>query len=172
MMGAGKTTVGRLLASELDYRFVDTDEVIEQTAKTTINQIFAEQGEASFRQLETQVLSQLSAYTRLVVATGGGMVLKRQNWSYLHHGVVVWLDVSAEQLQARLQGDTSRPLLNSDNLRNKLETLLAQRQHLYAQADVRVTVSPEEPPTAISNRTLAQLSQVVTPETAPPPRHD
>lgn len=171
-MGAGKTTVGRLLASELDYRFVDTDEVIEQTAKTTINQFFAEQGEASFRQLETQVLSQLSAYTRLVIATGGGMILKRQNWSYLHHGVVVWLDVSANQLQTRLQGDTSRPLLDSDNLRNKLETLLAQRQHLYAQADVQVTVTPEETPTEIASRTLAELSQVVTPKTAPPPRHD
>ncbi|MDJ0703170.1 MAG: shikimate kinase, partial [Leptolyngbyaceae cyanobacterium MO_188.B28] len=124
------------------------------------------------RQLETQVLSQLSAYTRLVIATGGGMILKRQNWSYLHYGIVVWLDVSADQLQARLEGDTSRPLLDSNNLRSKLETLLAQRRHLYAQADVRMTVTPEETPTAIAIRTLAELSQVVTPETAPTPRHD
>ena len=167
-----KTTVGGLLASELDYRFWDTDELIEQMAKTTINQIFAEQGEAVFRQLETQVLSELSAYTRLVVATGGGIVLKRQNWSHLHHGIVVWLDVSADQLQARLQGDTSRPLLDTDNLGAKLETLLEQRQHLYAQADLRVTVAPEETPIAIANRILTELSQVIKSDSAPPPVHD
>lgn len=172
MMGVGKTTVGRLLASQLDYRFLDTDELIEQTAKKTISQIFADQGEAFFRQLETQVLSEVYAYTRLVVATGGGIVLQRQNWGYLHHGIVVWLDAPIDQLRIRLQGDTSRPLLDPDNLGSKLETLLEQRQRLYAQADMRVTVAPEETPMAIANRTLAELSQVVKPETAPPSTPD
>ena len=79
MMGAGKTTVGGLLASELGYGFCDTDALIEQIAGKTINEIFAEDGEETFRQLETQVLSELSAYQQLIVATGGGIVLKPQN---------------------------------------------------------------------------------------------
>jgi shikimate kinase (EC 2.7.1.71) len=91
MMGAGKTTVGRILAKKLKYHFFDTDAVIAQVANQSIADIFAEQGEEAFRELETQVLGQLSAYTNLIVATGGGIILRLTNWSYLHHGIVVWL---------------------------------------------------------------------------------
>ncbi len=164
MMGAGKTTVGKLLAAELGYRFFDTDVVIEQLAGQSISEIFAESGEPEFRQLESQVLAELSAYTRMTIATGGGIVLKRENWSYLRHGIIVWLDVPVEQLQTRLEADTTRPLLQDTDLATKLRTLLAQRRALYAQADVHVIPKGNETPEQVAAQTFAQIQQVLKPQ--------
>ena len=138
MMGAGKTTVGRKLAHRIGYRFLDTDMLIEQSAKRSISEIFASDGEAAFRDLESQVLSQVSAYTSLVVATGGGAIMRPMNWSYLRHGVVIWLDVPNPVLVARLLDDTQRPLLQEGDLRDKLDSLLQDRGKLYAQADIHL----------------------------------
>lgn len=162
MMGAGKTTVGRLLAAQMKYGFVDTDVVIEKIAKVeSISQLFAEKGEATFRQLESQVLAQVCAYTNLVIATGGGIVLRRENWSYLHHGLVVWLDIPVERLHARLASDTTRPLLQDVDPLEKLQTLLQQRYSLYAQADLRLTVSGEETPEQIATHLLEKIPTVL-----------
>lgn len=162
MMGAGKTTVGRLLAAQMKYGFVDTDVVIEKIAKVeSISQLFAEKGEATFRQLESQVLAQVCAYTNLVIATGGGIVLRRENWSYLHHGLVVWLDVPVEQLHARLASDTTRPLLQDADPLGKLQTIWQQRHSLYAQADLRLTVSGEETPDQIATHLLEKIPTVL-----------
>ncbi|NER06556.1 MAG: shikimate kinase, partial [Okeania sp. SIO3C4] len=98
MMGAGKTTVGELLAKDLGYRFLDMDSLISQVAGKSINEIFADRGEAGFRQLETNVLAEVSSYKNLTIATGGGIVINPFNWSYLQHGIVVWLDVPIEVL--------------------------------------------------------------------------
>ncbi len=138
MMGAGKTTIGKKLANRLRYRFLDTDALIEKTAGQPISQIFAQSGEAVFRQLESAVLAQTSAYTQLVVATGGGIITQPMNWSHLRHGIVIWLDVPIPVLVARLSGDTSRPLLQAVDLTAKLETLLEERGDRYAQADIRI----------------------------------
>jgi shikimate kinase len=167
MMGSGKTTVGRLLAKELGYQFFDTDAVIEQSQQKSINDIFAEAGEAAFRDLETEVLAQLSARVRLAIATGGGIVLKRKNWSYLRHGLVVWLDAPVELLQARLQNDATRPLLKEADLSAKLQSLLEQRQALYAQADLRITLEPGETPEHIAARVIAAIPTVLSPEPTP-----
>lgn len=161
MMGVGKTTVGRLLASELGYGFVDTDEVITASAKKSINQIFAQEGETEFRQLESDVLSQVSAYTKLTVATGGGIILKRKNWSYLHHGLIVWLDASPELLYNRLKEDTTRPLLQDSNPLLKLTNISKERESLYALADLRITLQERETPEEIANRVLAQIPSVL-----------
>ncbi|MGB7085641.1 MAG: shikimate kinase [Phormidesmis sp.] len=138
MMGAGKTTIGRKLANRLGYRFLDTDALIEQTTGQPITELFASEGEAVFRQLESQVLADVSAHTRLVVATGGGVVTQPMNWSYLRHGVVIWLDVPVPVLVSRLSGDSSRPLLANTDLSSKLESLMANREAQYAQADLRI----------------------------------
>ncbi|MCX7595695.1 MAG: shikimate kinase [Fischerella sp.] len=168
MMGSGKTTLGRLLAPQLGYGFVDTDNLLEKAAGKTINQVFAEEGEAAFRQLESQVLAEVCAFTKLVVATGGGIVLRRENWSYLHHGLVVWLDVPVEILYNRLVDDTTRPLLQDIDPEEKLRSLLKQRQPLYAQADLRITVSEGETPEQITTRVLEAIPSVLKQPVSPP----
>ncbi|MCU0547326.1 MAG: shikimate kinase [Oscillatoriaceae cyanobacterium Prado104] len=161
MMGAGKTTVGKILAAELNYHFFDTDEVIVRAAGKSIADIFASEGEEAFRQLETQVLGQLSAYKNLSVATGGGIVVRPINWSYLHHGIVMWLDVPVDQLRDRLRADTERPLLQEGDLRLKLQTLLDDRERFYSQADVRVCIDGEESPEAVAARAIEEIQKVL-----------
>lgn len=164
MMGSGKSTVGKVLADRLGYRFFDTDTVIEQASEQSISEIFASLGEASFRELETQVLAELSAYGRLVIATGGGIVLQQTNWSYLRHGLVIWLNVPVEQLYHRLKGDTVRPLLQADDPEEKLRSILEHRQSLYAQADLCITVEEGETPEQLCTRILEQVPSVLKPE--------
>src|SRR5207237_4286807 len=137
--GVGKTTVGRLLAQQLGYGFVDTDNVIVQSAGKSINEIFADEGEVAFRQLESDVLAQVCAFTKLTIATGGGIVLRRENWGYLHHGLIVWLDAPVEIIYRRLAEDTTRPLLQDADPKGKLRSLLEQRTPLYSQADLHIT---------------------------------
>jgi shikimate kinase len=157
MMGVGKTTIGKLLAQTLNYRFFDTDVLISKITQQSINEIFNSAGEPAFREIESQVLAELSAYTYLVVATGGGIILKRENWSYLHHGMIVWLDVPVDLLMLRLQHDTTRPLLRDPDPAGKLQSLLNQRQSLYAQADVRISVSAGETPEQVATRVLEEI---------------
>ncbi|AHJ31584.1 Shikimate kinase I [Nodularia spumigena CCY9414] len=164
MMGAGKTTVGQLLAKHLGYGFLDTDSVITQSAGRSINQLFAEEGEAAFRQLESDVLAQVCAYTRLTIATGGGIILRTENWSYLHHGLVVWLDVPVELLYTRLAEDTTRPLLQDADPQGKLRSLLEQRTPLYSQADLKITVREEQTPEDIANRVIEAIPSVLKPQ--------
>lgn len=161
MMGAGKTTVGRELAKQLSYGFVDADNVIEQATKQSINQLFASVGEAGFRQIESDVLAQICAFTKLVISTGGGVILQQKNWSYLRHGLIVWLDVPVELLYTRLSEDTTRPLLQDVDLKEKLRSLLEQRQALYNQADVRISVLEGETPSQIATRVLQAIPTVL-----------
>lgn len=161
MMGAGKSTVGRVVADALGYQFFDTDIVIEQLAGQSIANLFSDMGEAGFRELESRVLAELSTYTRLVVATGGGIIVRRENWGYLRHGVVAWLDVPLEQIQQRLQADTARPLLQGDSLESRLQSLMAQRRSLYAQADVHVGYVDGDTPAQVAERVLQQVAQVL-----------
>jgi shikimate kinase len=167
MMGAGKSTVGKILAERLNYHFFDTDTVIEQASGQAITEIFASLGETAFRELETQVLAELSAYTKLVVATGGGIVLQRKNWSHLRQGLIVWLNVPLEQLYDRLRGDTVRPLLQGEKPEEKLRLILEQRQALYSQADLCITPRPEESPEQLATRILQQIPAILKPEPIP-----
>lgn len=149
MMGSGKTTVGKLLAEKLQYRFLDTDSLIENVTNKTINQIFAEEGETYFRELESQILAEVSTYIRTIIATGGGIVLKQENWSYLHHGMIIWLDTPVEVLVKRLAEDETRPLLQKGDLSDNLTNLIAQRQSLYQQADITISVKSNQTPNDI-----------------------
>lgn len=165
MMGVGKTTVGRILARELKYHFFDTDAVIAQVANQSIADIFATQGEEEFRELETKVLGQLCAYTNLVVATGGGTILRLTNWSYLHHGIVVWLDVPVDQLYDRLRNDTTRPLLRFGDLKIKLDGLWKERERFYTQADVRVCANVSDSPEVVAARAIDQVQRAIESKT-------
>ena len=157
MMGAGKTTIAKLLAHQLGYRFFDTDVLIERVAQKTINEIFATEGEENFRNLESQVLGELCAFTKSAIATGGGIVLRRQNWSYLRHGLIVWLDAPVDLLVQRLLEDNTRPLLQETDPKLKLTSLLETRKPLYAQADLQIFIQENQTPEEI----LAQLMEAI-----------
>ena len=145
MMGSGKTSTGRPLAERLGYGFVDADAVIEQVAGCTISEIFERDGEEEFRSLETQVMRSISERHSLVVATGGGVVTRTENWGMMHQGIVIWLDVERRQLLQRLQSDTTqRPLLmTGDPAETLLDEILKQRRPLYDEADLTVVIESE-----------------------------
>jgi shikimate kinase len=155
MMGSGKSTIGRYLSQQLGYRFVDTDRAIATLAQKSISEIFASEGESYFRKLETQVLAELSTHTRCVIATGGGIIQKQINWSYLRQGLVVWLDTDLAILQKRLSGDDSRPLAA------QLENLLTIRRPLYAQADLHMAIATEQRPEAIAIQIVEKIPTVL-----------
>lgn len=138
MMGAGKTTVGRLLAKRLDKRFVDSDHEIEARTGVKIPVIFEIEGEAGFRKRESQVLAELAEEPGLVIATGGGVVLAPENRACLaSHGLVVYLAVPPFHLWERTRNDVNRPLLQVENPRKRIEELHALRDPLYREvADI------------------------------------
>ena len=169
MMGAGKSAVGRPLARALGYRFIDADDALERTAGRSIPQIFAEDGEEGFRALETAVLDQLAQWHSLVVATGGGVVTRPENWGHMRQGAVVWLDAEEPLLLLRLQADpTPRPLLASPDPARRLAELLNQRRPLYAQADLRLEQREGESPGAVALRLLEALPGIFRQPEAPP----
>ena len=157
MMGAGKSTVGKRLAKKLQYRFVDTDNIIEQVVNTSISNIFAQVGEEGFRQLESDVLMQVSAYIRTVVSTGGGIVLRPKNWSFLNHGMIVYLDVPVDLLVQRLANDRSRPLLQEQDIKAKITQLYKEREHLYQQADIILPITPKDSVEDIVTEIITQI---------------
>ena len=161
-MGSGKSTVGQQLSKQLNYRFFDTDNLIEKVIGRKIPEIFAVDGEAQFRDWESQILSNVTAYTRSVIATGGGIVTTRRNWSYLHQTLVIWLDAPVELLVQRLQGDQGRPLIaNEENIEEKLKHLIEKRRDLYLQADLSIKITAEEDLRQISQNIIEQIPSVL-----------
>ena len=134
LMGAGKSTIGRQLAKELGWEFVDSDHEIEARTGASIPLIFDVEGEAGFRLREKKVIDELSRREGVVLATGGGVVLDPENRAHLAaRGVVVYLCATADQLYARTAKDRNRPLLQTPDPRGKLQNLLAQRDPLYRE---------------------------------------
>lgn len=161
MMGTGKSAVGRPLAERLGYTFLDADDTIARAAGRSIPELFELEGEEGFRRLETQVLNQIACLQRLVVATGGGVVTRPENWGHLRQGVVVWLDAPAPLLLERLQADpTPRPLLQAADPAARLAELMERRTPLYAQADLRV-VQDGRGPAAVADQVLDALPAIL-----------
>lgn len=138
-MGAGKSCIGRHLASSAGLRLIDLDREIERRAGANINAIFEQEGEAGFRRRECLALAELLAIDGVLVATGGGVVLDADNRRLLcERGFVVHLHAEPATQLARLAGDTTRPLLQRDDPGAVLRELAMQRAPLYAQvADLR-----------------------------------
>lgn len=168
MMGVGKSTIGRLVAKEMGYQFFDTDSLIEQIAKRSVKDIFAGEGEASFRSLESQVLGELCANQRLAIATGGGIVVRQQNWSYLQQGLVVWLDVPIESLYQRLRRDRTRPLLQTKNSKETLRRLMEERRPLYSNADLHIVPKPRASTQETAQQVVAAIPSVLKERTVEP----
>lgn len=134
MMGAGKTTVGRLLARRLKRAFYDSDEEIERRCGVRIPVIFDIEGEAGFRARETQVIAELCALDNAVLATGGGVVLAQENRRRIAaRGTVVYLHARPSHLWQRVRHDRNRPLLATTDPQKKIEQLYAQRDPLYRE---------------------------------------
>lgn len=157
-MGAGKSTIGRTLAKDLKLDFYDSDEVIEQRAGADLAWIFDIEGEEGFRKREVRVIDELTQKHNIVLATGGGVIMSPENRGALAgRGTVIYLKTSLEQQYERTKRDTKRPLLRTDNLEERLESLRDERQPHYEElADVsfetdKLTVK------AVSNKIIKYL---------------
>lgn len=138
-MGTGKSSVGRLVATEMGYGFVDTDQVIEERLGVTIADVFARHGEAVFRQFECDLVKQLEAKEQVVISTGGGLAVNPQNLASLKtHSLVFCLWATPEVILERVISQTHRPLLQTPDPLASIRELLAKREPFYRQADVLI----------------------------------
>lgn len=153
LMGAGKTTIGRQLARTLQLPFYDSDKAIEETTGVDIPTIFEFEGEQGFRNREQKMIQQLTALHGIVLATGGGAVLREENRNLLRqHGFVVYLSCAVDKIVERTKRDTQRPLLQTEDPHNKVEELFGQRENLYlACADYEVDTGELPSKTVIKN---------------------
>ena len=136
-MGTGKTSVGRLVAEQLHFEYLDTDEVIQTNTGRSITDIFTKDGEPAFRALEQKVVGELASRTNTVIATGGGLPVNPENLASLKtHALVVSLWSSPEKIWERVRHQSHRPLLHDENPQAKIRELLAAREPFYKMADV------------------------------------
>ena len=175
LMGAGKTSVGRLLARRLGKTFFDSDQEIERATGVRSPVIFEIEGEAGFRAREARMLAELVARSEVVLATGGGAVLARENRALLKaHGTVVYLRASAHDLWQRTRHDRNRPLLQTGNPMATLVRLYEERDPLYCEVADLVVDTGSQSLSALAHRLEQRLAQLApsgtgadAPETAP-----
>lgn len=138
-MGTGKSSVGRIVAHQLHFQFIDTDDLIEARSGKTISQIFVGDGETVFRDWEARILDELSAQKQMVLATGGGLGANPAHLAGLKsHSVVICLWASPETIWERVKIQEHRPLLQTPEPLEKIRALLAQREACYKQADALI----------------------------------
>jgi 3-dehydroquinate synthase len=170
LMGSGKTTMGRALAKRLNLRFVDADHELESRTGASITRIFEIEGEASFRQREADVISDLTQQQGIVLATGGGAILNQESRRSLRErGTVVYLRASVGSLVQRTSHDRQRPLLQTADPRARIEELMRQRAPLYEEV-AHITVETGRPNVkSVVQNILVQLEQSGWPVTAAAP---
>jgi shikimate kinase len=138
-MGTGKSSVGRMVAAQLRFDFVDTDQLIENRTGKKITDIFEQSGEGVFREIERQVVQDLQTLRRTVIATGGGLGANPEHLRSLkEHALVVCLWASADVIWHRVRTQSHRPLLHGADPMEKIRELLAAREPIYRQADVLI----------------------------------
>ena len=145
-MGAGKTTVGRLLAKNLGAVFYDTDQEIEKRTGVRVPVIFEMEGEGGFRKREIGMIDELSQMQNIVLATGGGAVIAPENREHLKsRGIVIYLRASVQDLYIRTRFDRNRPLLQNPNAQAKLQELFAARDPLYREVATYIVDTGNQP---------------------------
>lgn len=138
-MGTGKSSVGRLLADRLGFRYRDLDALIVAEEGISINEIFARHGESHFRALETEAVRRMAREDRCVLSTGGGAVISPENRGLLwESGVVVNLTASVDEVCRRLREDADRPLLKDDRSGERIAAMMAEREQFYGDAELRI----------------------------------
>lgn len=142
-MGTGKSVVGKRLAKDISFRFVDTDRLIEEKTGKKIADIFAEEGEKLFRELEAEAVRSVMSEGHLVVSTGGGAVMNQDNLNlFCQNGIVVWLTSRPEVILKRTQRRIgNRPLLKGNDPLLKIKQLMGERESYYSQVALRATLS-------------------------------
>ena len=144
MMGSGKSQTGLKLAELLKYKYIDLDSLIENLAKKSINQIFNDQGEENFSELEANCLKDTIKIPSLVISPGGGIVTNSENWGVLRQGIIAWIDIDKDIAIERLKNENeNRPLLQGKNLNDLYMSIFQSRENLYSQADLRIQVKRE-----------------------------
>jgi len=144
MMGAGKTTIGKLLSNKLGYDFIDLDKIIEENSGVKINTIFEIEGELGFRERELQVLIDSLEKDKVVISTGGGVVTYEKSRAHLkkHNALIIYLKANLQTLFNRLKNDNSRPILNVDDKERIIEKILEEREPYYQDlADMKIDTS-------------------------------
>jgi len=160
MMGAGKTTLGKSLATRLHREFVDTDRALVERTGVQVATIFEIEGEEGFRRREAAVLAEICAHDDRVVATGGGVVLAEGNRTRMREsGTVVYLRARLESLWERTHLDTTRPLLSTPDPRARIAELLQEREPLYQAAAHIVVDTGSQSAATLVNRVLAALRE-------------
>lgn len=159
-MGAGKSTIGRLLSAELNLEFIDSDREIEQRCGTNIPWIFDKEGEAGFREREETAIDDLTQMPGILLATGGGVVMREANRIHLaSRGTVVYLRTSVEQQLARTSRDKNRPLLQTESPKQVLEDLFAIRDPLYQEVADIVIQTDQRNPKNVVNEIIRRLAE-------------
>ena len=172
MPGCGKSTVGRHLARQLGLRFVDSDHEIERRIAMPIREFFDTHGEAAFRDVEQEAIEQLCTHEGVVLATGGGAVLRPSNRDALHSQThVLYLRATPEELQRRLKNDNQRPLLQVADPMRRLRELYRERDPLYRRTAHFVVEAARPSVPALLNMVLMQLEMagLVDPSKVPSP---
>lgn len=170
LMGAGKTTVGRALAKKLNRRFVDSDHEIEARTGASIPLIFEIEGEEGFRQREAEVIRDLTSQQGIVLATGGGAILRPENRQSLKAGgIVIYLRASVANILQRTSHDKSRPLLQTADPRQRLEELARVREPLYLEVADMVIETGRPNVQSLVQTILTELERLSGPESAPVP---
>ena len=146
MMGAGKTTVGELLATKLNRELKDIDRVIEQEQKKSIIEIFTDDGEEVFRKLESETIEKFSNMSDLIISTGGGALEKANNLSNLQkNGIIIYLKADIEELFKRVKNETQRPLLKEQDPLEVIKKLIKKREKFYLMADITIITDNKSP---------------------------
>lgn len=158
-MGSGKTTVAQLLALSINWKYVDIDSLIETKLGKTIKECFEQEGEAFFREIESELLTDVAQKTHQVISTGGGIVLSESNRVTMRKsGSVIWLAATPETIFSRISNNTNRPVLGDTPSLEKITEILKYRLPFYQEADIKI-VTDNKKPESINQEIINLLSR-------------
>ena len=140
MMGSGKSTISKILANKINFQSIELDEIFTQQENSSIADFFKNQGEEKFREVETEILKKALENENIVLSTGGGVVLKKENRNLLFQNniFVIYLEATPETIFNRIKNDTTRPLLKVENPKQEIENLINKRQEFYKLANLTI----------------------------------
>ena len=143
LMGSGKTSIGKILAKKLKKKFFDIDHEIINKMNLTISEIFKKYGEKKFREMESEILNALTIDENAVISTGGGIILDKKNISKMKEiGIIVHLDIDIKTQVFRVKNTKNRPLLNRENLQDKLKEMKEKRDKIYKKiSDITIVAA-------------------------------